>query len=143
MPFCGLCLIKIKITRLCRQFPKGMPVTGNRLDDRVIHHLLTIVIEIVIHADLQEGQQAKADFSNKLPALLINDFFDLFQIILEGILVFQLECRQINPVVLVEQIIQSRIDLNLIIVLAESVWSIQGFQAQLNRHHQQRRFKPG
>ena len=64
-----------------------MPIAGDCPYNRMVHHLLQIMIEIVIHADLQEGQQPEADLSHKLPALFINNLFDLFKIVLEGILV--------------------------------------------------------
>ena len=93
MPLCRLCFIKIKILHFLRKFTQRIPVTGYRPDNRIIHHLLAVIVQVMIHADLQERQQTKAHFPDQLPSFFVKYFFDLLQIALERVLVFQLKCR--------------------------------------------------
>ena len=75
--------IKIKILGLSRQIANRMSVSGHCPQYRMIDHQLTIVVEIMVHADLKEGKQAKADFTHDFPAALVHNFLNLRKVLVK------------------------------------------------------------
>ena len=101
----------------------------------MIYHQLTIIVKIVIHANFKEGQQAKIDFTHDLPAALIHDFLNLSEVLINRLPVLQLKGRKVNVILSVEEIIQSGIYFNLIIITAQSVRSAERLEAKGDGHH--------
>jgi len=93
MPLQRVRFVKVEIDSFSRQFSKCSSVAGYCLENRITQDLFTIIIEIVIHTDLEEGEQAQAYFSYQPPATLIHDFLDRIHVVIKGIAILQLEGR--------------------------------------------------
>ena len=143
MPLFRLSRIEICLFRSVRKIRKRLPVTRHCPQDRVTEDSLLVVIEVMVHADLQEGKQPETDLADNPPAMPVCQFLDLCQVLLNGFPVLQFKGRQLDMIQRIKQIAQRGVYFNFIFIVAQGIRGTEGLASQRHGHHEHRRFEPG
>ena len=121
---------------------KRRGISAECLDHRIDEDLLTIFFKILVHDDLEKGQQTEIYFSDDSPSHGLNCFLDPSH---EGFYVipFAVRFREADPVLGRQHVLQSGIEHYVFIQLGECVRRRNGTEFHAGRHHDERRLHGG
>ena len=135
--------VEIDLVRPGREIRQGLPVTGHGPQHRVAEDPFLVVVEVMVHADLQEGKQSEANLMDNPPAVPVRHLLHPGQVLLNGFPVLQVKGRKLDVIQRVKQVAQRGIDFNFIFIVAQGIRGTEGLAPQRHGHHEQRRLKPG